>query len=341
MYHTFFHPKTKLTQHQLRQYGQQLLEARTLKELAIFLKMEKHKLVLLAKNPVYQRFYVPKRKGGQRMIEHPEKNLKLTQKVLARAFQGIYLDLKPDCAYGFILCPRDEENPRNIYTNACQHTGKKWVLNVDLEDFFHQITQKRLKKMLSVKPFHFSENVIEVLSRICCCDGRLPMGAPTSPILSNMASLDMDHRLMNLAQDHKWTYTRYADDLTFSADKKLSATHLAQIKDIIEGAGFGLNTKKLVLQHGKDKPEVTGLILLKDKPDVSQAFLKTIKQDIRVLDAISSYRMMERNIFTHKPAKKLRRSIQGEINFVSFIRGKDHKSVRKLQARLNRSTQTS
>jgi len=154
--------------------------------------------------------------------------------------------------------------------------------------------------------------------------------------LSNFACRDLDAELEALARREGWVYTRYADDLTFSGPKPFTQAHWESISGLIGAAGFKMNTKKMRLRHRKDKPEVTGLILKKN-PDVSPDFLAGIEADLLVLEALVSERMLLRDIFSRQPVKRLRRSIQGQINFLKAIRGKDHKSCRKLQNRLDQS----
>ena len=335
MYFTFLELNSKRSRAQIESLAEQFVQTRTLKGLAIWLNMDPHKLQLLAAHPKYETFFVPKRNGGKRLIQHPTKQLKKLQKRLAYAFQAVYYPMRTDSAYGFLLCPADDERPRNIYTNASQHIGQHWVINVDLKDFFHQIKIKQLRHLFQTEAFGFTAKAAQVLARLCCCDGRLPMGAPTSPILSNFACINLDQALESLAESRGYVYTRYADDLTISSHEKIDAKQLGEIRKCVEQFGFRLNEKKLILQDGAKKPEVTGLILKKNKADVSESFIDGIKYDMKVLKAFLAPRMIEREIFPEKPVLKLRQSIQGQINFVKFVRGKDHKSCLKLQAKLD------
>lgn len=335
MYHSYLDPRIKRSKHQVNLISEEFLALHNITELARWLGFEKHKLQLLAANPRYDTFFIPKKSGGKRLIQTPDKRLKQVQKRIAFSLQCVYYPLRPDAAFGFLISPIDEETSRNIYTNACCHIGQKWLINLDLKDFFHQVKQKQLQSIFLAPPFSFSEETANCLSRLCTCNHRLPMGAPTSPILSNFACIPLDQDLQNLCNARKLRYTRYADDLTFSSPERIDETILQELRSCLEQHRFRINEKKLVLQRREDCPEVTGLRLKKKRPDVSPAFIKGIKYDLKVLNALAAPRMIERDIFLQKPVKKLRQSIQGQINFVKFIRGKHHPSSLKLQHRLD------
>lgn len=334
MYHGLTKTRVKLTAHQAKLRGQKFCEIKDFAMLAAFLKMEKQTLGLLAAHPQYHCFYLPKKSGKRRLIQTPRKRLKWVQERLSHYLQCVYFDLKPECAYGFIISPRDDESPRNIYTNACKHVGQAWVLNIDLKDFFHQLKTADLRELFLGAPFSFTTRVAECLAKLSTFENRLPMGAPTSPVISNFVCRELDAHLMTLAERRGWQYTRYADDLSFSTNKSFSDEHLEELTSYIQNQGFIINQEKIKLMSKKETPEITGLILKKDRPDVSDAFIDGIKDDIRVLNALAAPRMIQRRIFDQRPVEKLRKSIRGQINFVAFIRGREHKSVRKLRKRL-------
>lgn len=335
MYHTFIDPRIKRSTHEVESLGRQFCASRTLPDIARWLGMEKHQLQLLSAKPQYETFFIPKKSGGKRLIQHPTKRLKQVQKRLAFGLQCAYFPVRTDAAYGFLISPADEETARNIYTNACRHVGQAWLINLDLKDFFHQVNAQQIEDFLQVAPFDFTDEAASCLARLCTCNGRLPMGAPSSPILSNFACRSLDLALEALVKSHNMAYTRYADDLTFSADTRIAAETMRDIRACIEAHHFRINEKKLILQRREDRPEVTGLRLHKKRPDVSPAFIKGIKYDLKILRALTAPRMVEREIFVHPPVKKLRQSIQGQINFVKFIRGKHHPSCLRLQERLD------
>lgn len=201
----------------------------------------------------------------------------------------------------------------------------KWILQMDLKDFFHSISAQRVKDLFMALPFEFPEDTAHVLARLVTSKNRLPMGAPTSPVLSNMICFEMDHQLDKLAREHGWTYTRYADDLTFSGTKRFSNESIELIRQQIEGNDFILNYEKTALNRIEDEPEVCGLAVKSDgKPDLSQRFVKDLKTDIKIYKALTSDKMIAEEIFSAEALNRFRQHIEGELAFVRFIKGPNH-----------------
>lgn len=159
----------------------------------------------------YCTFEIPKKTSGTRVINAPSTSLKIIQQRLNEILLKVYAP-KPS-AYAYL--PK-----KNIVLNARQHKRAKFVLNIDLEDFFGSINFGRVRGMFMAMPYLLPEKVATVLAQICCYKNSLPQGAPTSPIVSNMICARMDSQLQTLAGKHKCYYTRYADDITFSTRLK-------------------------------------------------------------------------------------------------------------------------
>ena len=321
MYHHDINEPRRMTSYHLRQQGQELLRVENLNDLSQLLKTPIPHLKKVAENPRYDQFFIPKASGGKRMIQNPNHYLKKIQKRLSYLFQGVYHPMKPDCAYGFIQSVEDEHPSRNIYTNAERHIGNTWVLNIDLKDFFHTITNEHIKRIFRRPPFRLSRKASHYLSLLVTYDGRLPMGAPTSPVLSNMACMDLDKKLSTLSADYQWTYTRFADDMTFSSRQPITHHHINDIAKCIEHQRFKINESKIRLYKEGDKAQVTGLVLGEDYPDVSSQFVENIQRDIQLFHLATDERTIQRDFFSSRSVIKLERSIQGQINFVKFVRG--------------------
>jgi RNA-directed DNA polymerase len=252
-----------------------------------------------------------------------------TEKLLNLYLQCFYHYIKPPCAYGFILNAADELRLRNIYTNAIQHMGAQWVLNMDIKDFFQTINSQMLYSSLK-ELLDFPKQLLNLLIALCTCRGKLPTGAPTSPILSNLVCMDLDMKLQNIARAYDATYTRYADDLTFSFDEKPAEETQAAIRQIIENQHFTIHDLKTKLTPLSKKPEVTGLILKSDKPDVSRTFIKDLKRDIKIWHWLHLEENLQRGFYADKVLDKLFRSIQGQLQFIAFVRGKEDRKYLQL-----------
>jgi RNA-directed DNA polymerase len=227
----------------------------------------------------YTTFEIPKRSGGKREIKVPISPIKIIQLKLNEVLREVYKPKKP--VHGFVC-------GRNIMSNARHHVNKRWVLNIDLKDFFPTISFRRIRGMFINRPYRIGEDAATVLAQICCCDGTLPQGAPTSPIISNLICSKLDSELDRMAHRYKCVYTRYADDLTFSTDEPVFPEALAkkkgdgsiiagdEITKIISDNWFEINTKKVKLRKYDMRQEVTGLTVNK-LLNVRRRYIKQIR----------------------------------------------------------------
>lgn len=318
----------ELTQAQLDQKAKRFKALRHPGDLAALLKTDAAVLAKLAAKPHYQISSIPKPGGARRVIHNPAPDLKNIQQLLHLYLQAAYYGLMPACSYGFITKPSDEPKPRNIYTNALVHAGSEWVLNLDMKDYFHTVTSRHLQWIFG-SLFEFPEPLSAQLIGLCTYKGVLPMGAPTSPVLSNLAALPLDAGLQVLANKCDAFYTRYVDDLTFSFDVQPDIHFTQAVREVVELQGFALNEGKIRLSFRQDEPEVTGLILKTPKPDVSPGFLKSLKKDIKLYRRLASPEMLQRGIVNASVLEKLQKSIKGQLVFLAFIRGKQDKAYRQ------------
>lgn len=334
MYQSVFVKPSKLNSRQMRHQARAFRKTKNLHALSKLLKISTPFLHAFSSNPRYQQFYIPKANGKKRLIENPVDPLKKLQQKLAFYFSAVYFEWRPDCAHGFIKAAADEPKGRGIYSNALQHANNKWVFNLDLKDFFHSITRNQVRLFFRQFPMRFTKNAANCLAGICTYQGRLPMGAPTSPILSNLVCMKLDKKLMAISADHKWVYTRYADDLTFSGKKPFKKKHILAIRNILREEGFIINEDKVHKWKKGQLPEVTGLVLKNKKPDLKAEYLEALKRDIDTFHYLQSQPLKERKIFAHKQLDTYKRSIIGQINFVGQVKGKEHKAYKKLSKKM-------
>ncbi|EGO9008665.1 RNA-directed DNA polymerase, partial [Enterococcus faecalis] len=215
----------------------------------------------------YQTFEIEKKSGGVRIIHAPNDELKFVQKRLANLLwmtqKKIWKEnnIKANISHAF-------EEKKSIITNAKIHRNKKFVLNVDLEDFFSSFHFGRVKGFFEKdNNFKVPEDVALIIAQLTCYQGSLPQGSPSSPIITNLICKIMDFRILKLAKKYKLDYSRYADDLTFSTNNTLFLSQetifLKKLNKEIDRAGFKLNAKKTRLQFNSSRQEVTGLVVNK------------------------------------------------------------------------------
>ncbi len=263
---------------------QNLCEVTTRDELADFLAISRRSLnyVLYEKKieNYYITFEIPKKNGETRKINAPSGELKAIQKILAEKLwiHQTYIwekyGIKPNISHGFI-------KQKGIITNAKIHRNKRFVLNIDLQNFFDSFHFGRVKGFFEKnRDFCLPREVAIVIAQLTCYKGCLPQGAPSSPIITNLICQILDNRLLKWAKKYKLDYTRYADDLTFSTNDKnfveVKNEFLGHIQREIEKAGFKINEKKTRFLYKDSQQKVTGLVV-NQKINVSQTYYRTTR----------------------------------------------------------------
>ena len=288
---------------------------------------------------------IRKKHGGLRQITAPMGRMRELLMCINDILTTLY---KPTpWAYGFVT-------KRSVVDNARLHVGKRYVLNIDLHDFFPSITLGQVASCLMSEPYSFSEYAANLIANLCvvCRDGHkhLPQGFPTSPVLSNMVCAQMDSQLAELAEQNGVTYSRYADDMTFSSDNDVlhapDGNFFAQTKNIIESFGFTLNEKKTRLQRrGQQRQEVTGLNVT-DKVNTTRRYMREIRSQLYIWERYG-YAELCKAAYPHYKqqhgkTKGLRRHanmahiLMGKIAYLGMVRGKDDGFYIKCAARLNK-----
>lgn len=290
-------------------------------------------LAYATQHRAYASFLIPKRRGGHRTIQAPVSALKAVQRRLADVLNTVYDP--PQAVHGFT-------GARNIKSNAHPHVRRTWVLNVDLKDFFPEINFGRVRGLFQRWPYNLPANVATVLAQICCHNDELPQGAPTSPIVSNMVCARMDSQLQGIARRFRCTYTRYADDITFSHSLSQFPAALATksplgvttvgtlLERVLWDNGFEPNPDKVHLQHCSGRQEVTGLTVNK-AVNVPRSFVKQIRS---MLHAWEQYGEASAEGHFHRSYSKhrepgsnppsLRRVLHGRLRHLNHIKGRDN-----------------
>lgn len=259
-------------------------EIKTRNELADFLNIERKTLTNILYNKhvesYYYSFEIPKKSGGYRKIHAPIGVLKIIQKKLS------------DCLYNYRdqICKDNEinlnishafERKKGIISNAVIHKNKRYIINIDLKDFFDSFHFGRVRGYFEKnKYFELPVEVSTIIAQLVCYDGKLPQGAPTSPIITNLICNVLDYKLLQLAKKYRLDYTRYADDLTFSTNDKNILKNYEQfyqnLNKIIVKNGFEINSKKTRLIYKSSSQSVTGLVV-NEKVNISHIYYKRIR----------------------------------------------------------------
>jgi RNA-directed DNA polymerase len=286
----------------------------------------------------YEEFAIPKKSGGSRVILAPNSGLKEVQRRLNKVLQ---ISVNPkSCTHGFI-------NGRSIISNARMHVGQKHVLNFDLEDFFPSIHFGRVKGVFCAPPFSFDEETSSFIANLCCFEGKLPQGAPTSPIISNFICRKLDNLLLSYCIQNRCTYTRYADDITISTSQKKIPETIGvaggkfllsdSLAGIVNSSGFKINSKKTRLSFYSQQQKVTGIkvnkVLNVDRKLVREvrAMLNNWKNHgiEKVQEDLNTKYSKAKDIFTNR---EFIRVLRGKLAFIGQVKGVDNPTYRSLLA---------
>lgn len=251
---------------------------KTGKHLAYELKVELSEIDHIIKNIdnfYYQKETIKKNDNGEpkvkngiiqkRVLNPSIKRLKVIQKRLQKnVLQKLTI---PDYAFGAI------KGKDNI-SNAKRHQGKKYIFTTDLTNFFPSVNHKQVFEMFV--SFDFSPTVARLLTKLTTYKGKLPQGAPTSPIVANLVFVKTGKRLQEIAIENNLTFTSFVDDLTFSSP----ADFKDKIQDILDAVvedGFKISHKKT--NYKSKLPTVTGIIVKNNNLDLPKEFKDKMKDD--------------------------------------------------------------
>ncbi len=296
----------------------------------------------------YKTFYIPKKTGGKRKIDAPVKALKNILKVFNYILQCI---IEPHyAANGFVL-------NKSIATNAQNHVCKNYVYNIDLENFFPSFDRNMVKLGFMRAPFNLKGDKEPLAFMLACLctnlveneggkEGEkvfsLPQGSPVSPTLSNHLCITLDRRLNGLAKRFNLSYSRYADDITFSSDHNVycKKEFLDELSRIIEDQKLRINPKKTRLQKAGFKQVVTGLTV-NNKVNTSRKYVKEIRSWLHIWEKDGAEKAQE--LFKEryvsdkghvkKHDSKLVNVLHGKLLFLKMVKGEENSTYLKLQER--------
>lgn len=305
----------------------------------------------------YHLFEIDKKSGGKRRIAAPDDNLKNLQSKLSVLLMDCLDEInkakypksqltapkknllnkndyiaetlkvkisntpikQPSLSHGFT-------RQRSILTNAMMHVGQKNILNIDLEDFFDAFNFGRVRGFfIKNNDFDLSPSIATVIAQIACYKNTLPQGSPCSPVITNLITHHLDIQLAALANKYKCTYTRYADDITFSTRLSLFPEEIMReklddyvpgkkLKQAIKRAGFKINDKKTRIQYKNSRQDVTGLIVNK-KISVKKEYWRTARAKCNSLFKTGSFTSLRNG----KIIKGNINELEGQLNFIDQV----------------------
>lgn len=259
-------------------------------------------------------------KGKMRMLDIPNSNLKIIQEKLAHYFGEKVV--WPYYVQGGV-------KNRSIKTNARQHSGRKFVLNLDIKDFFPSITAKMVKN--SFIELGLNQKMSTLISELSTYKNRIPQGSPSSTCVANMFFLKIDKLINDFCKKHSLIYTRFVDDLTISGKNNIFP-YKGTIIQYIARSGLIVSEKKTTIQNSSERQIVTKLVV-NDKIRPDKKYILALKKDIRETwkgnEGIKNV-ALKNNI----TIPKVKVNLWGRIN---YIRQFDKKVGREVRALLVKS----
>lgn len=317
----------------------------------------------LALGARYKEFTIPKKSGGTRRICAPRVALLGLQRDILGLIES---DYRPRAhVHGFV-----GGHQRGIVSNARQHVGKRWVLNIDLEDYFETIHFGRVRGRLMAPPYDYPEEIAQFIAHISCfqaekeVDGSLRTthvlmpGGALSPILANIVSDKLDAELARFCRQLGCTYTRYADDITISSNRRTFPARIGRFtnpdsheefilsdtfQQMIDDNGFRINHTKTRLLGHTFQQDVTGLVVNK-KINVKRKFVRDVRAMLHDWEyngyAAASARHFnekrpDRGRLPEQEATNFEWVVRGKIEFIRQVKGSTDQVFRNLATRFN------
>ena len=267
-------------------------------------KIKKLYIISNNTNKYYKTFTIKKHNGGKRTITSPYYELKMLQKNILKE---LLYDKRPSSyATAYI-------KEKNILNNVLVHKNKKFILKLDITNFFDNISYVDIFNIY--KEYGFSNRLCGLLAHLTTLDSKLPQGAPTSPFLSNLVLRDFDYKIGKWCEERNINYTRYSDDMTFSMNE-YNKEIIPFIRKNLYKYGLEINNKKINIINNSHKQKITGIVV-NEKIQVDKEYRKRIRQEVYYIKkyGLSSH-LKKCNIINKN---KYLNSLYGRINYILMV----------------------
>jgi len=298
----------------------------------------KHFCFVLYSQPIhnlYHKALIYKKNGKPREILAPNNLLKNIQQKLALILNKISDEINIRSTQVCYSYRKDSENKFGFHENAKLHVNSKLVINIDLKDFFTNITFSRIVGYFHKnKKIKINYDVAIIIAQIACYKdpfsnkSYLPQGSPCSPMISNFIGTILDDRLFKLANKKIFIYSRYSDDLTFSFTtnsfpndivKKIDSNWVLgkTLRNTIALCQFQINEEKIVIRDKYERQQVTGLTVNK-KANINVNYYKSTRA---MIDKYCKTGLYERSKYHSVGIEFSEESLIGIANHIKNIKG--------------------
>lgn len=334
----------------------QISSVKNLDDLAKCLGQNKKTLAYLAYHaPLdkkYRTFSIRKRSGGNRTITAPCPKLKSIQQSIYTQLDAFYQPRKS--VHGYV-------KDKSIVSNARTHVGQRWLGKVDVKSYFPSISTKRIVGLLRSEPFNLPTKIAATVALLVTYNGYLPLGSPCSPIISNLITRRLDAKLSALSRGYKCYFTRYADDIFFSTNRKIFPRELihhnedgmsvigSRLEEVFEEEGFTVNTDKVSLKDKSQRQVVTGIVV-NERINVPKEYIRELRAmlyswekyglEAAEKDWLKKYVNLNRVIEDAPHPPRYRWVVRGKLNHIAAVRGANDEIYLKYAKRLARVDDT-
>lgn len=260
----------------------------------------------------YRYFYIPKKNHGVRPISEPLPNLKDIQEWILH--NVLYCVDVSEYAKAYI--PN-----KTIKDNVKFHRRQIKVMTLDIKHFFDSLSDWMVFQFFLEKGY--SESVSMLLTKLCCLNGCLPQGAPTSAALSNILMINFDKDVAEYCLNNSIRYTRYADDMTFSGDFE-EVEVIRFVRNKLRMMGLELNDDKTRVRIQGQQQEVTGIVV-NDRIQLPKRTRKEIRQNMYY---ISKFGLQSHLEYIGAENNNYLEQLLGKVGYAVFINPKDKEMER-------------
>lgn len=286
--------------------------------------------IISTKNKIVLKKEILKKDGvGKRLIQYPVGNYKRILKLLNKLLMQ-RSNFPPEICGGIVS--------KDLSDMVNPHCGQEAIYQIDLKDFFPNISSNRIYTFFLNTGCH--HNIAEILTELVSFEGKLPQGFPTSTVIANLIAWKMDFDHSNICKRSNLKRTRWIDDIIVSGRIKDLILVINKIDQSIKKNGFIINPKKQNFVRRKDLNKVmiaVGLDIRKHKPDIPTNVYKHIES---ILSSCLQYGVREtKNIFEDDlKGKDIQLSLNGKVRFIAQYNERKALDLEQLYTQINWSS---
>ena len=223
----------------------------------------------------------------------------------------------------------------DILNSAKIHSGKKWILKMDIKSFYDSVPSYEIQRVVSkvCRRINQNDNSLNYLSLVTI-NGKLPTGAPTSSHIANACFKRIDKEIMSVSSAFGVDYTRYVDDLTFSSYCKETVEIVEKrVTALLAFHGYKINKNKTKYISDNKQQNILGLVVNNYRVRLQKDFKRKIRA---MLHSYAIY-ICNTNIKDTKHLAwdiKRIRQLEGYISYINHVDSKFYVQLKRYAKKL-------